>query len=69
MIADLCQENKDLRIQVKDVEDLNKAIPSSRDSRQERKNILKAQARKLKFKSLVSFNKSKAVANTTQPSF
>ena len=49
MIVDLRQKNKKLRIQVKTIEELNKAITSSREFCQEINNVLNAQARKLKF--------------------
>ena len=68
IIDNLRQENKEMRIQVKAVEDLNKAITSSHDSRQERHIVLKTQARKLKFKSLVSSAKLKAIVDAALPS-
>ena len=68
LIVELRQENKDLRLQVKVVEHLNKAINSSHNTRQERCAVLKSQAKNLKFKSFVSSSKSKATAKTTEPS-
>ena len=68
LITEIWQENKDLRLQVKVVEDLNKDINSSHNNRYERRAVLKSQAKKLKFKSPVSSVKSKAAANTAQPS-
>ena len=65
--ASLQQENKDLCLEVKTIEDLNK-INLSHRSQQERCAILKSQAQKLKFKTPASSTKSKVVANTTQPS-
>ena len=68
LTTELRQENKDLHLQVKVIKDLNKAINSSHRSQQERHVVLKSQAKNLKFKSSVSFSKSKAAANATQPS-
>ena len=68
MIIDIRQENKDLCLQVKAVEDLNKAINYLCDSDQERHNILKAQSMKLKSKFTVPSAKSKAATTATQPS-
>ena len=68
IIADLWQDNKELRIQFRIVEDLNNAITSLHDSWQERHAVLKEQAKNLKFKSHVSSAKSKAAANATFPS-
>ena len=68
LIAELWQENKDLHLQLKVVEDLNKAINSSHNTQQERRVVLKSQAKKLKFKSPVSSSKSKLATNMAQPS-
>ena len=68
MIADLRQENKNLHLQFKAVEDLNKDITSSRDSHQERHNVMKVQAKNLKSKFTVPFAKSKVDATAAHPS-
>ena len=68
LIAEIWQENKDFHLQVKSIEDLNKAINSPYNTRQERRVVLKSQAKNFKFKSFVSSSKSKATANATQPS-
>ena len=63
IIASVQEENKDLCLQFKTIEELNKAINVSHRSQQERHAILKSQAQKLKFKTPISSTKSKAVAN------
>ena len=54
--------------QIKTVEELNKAIKYSYNVWHERHALLKAQARRLKFKSPPSSAKSKAAASAASPS-
>ena len=67
LISDLREENKELRLQVKNIEELHKTVSLSQRKQQERHTLLKAWAKKLKFKSPAS-SKSKAATNTTLPS-
>ena len=50
LIADLHEENRELRLQIKNMEDLHKTISLSQRNRQVRHALLKSQAKKLKFK-------------------
>ena len=50
LISDLHEENKELWLQIKNMEDLHKTVSISQSDRQARHSLLKAQARKLKYK-------------------
>ena len=67
MIAELRDENKELRLQVKNIEELHKAVILSQRTQQERRVLLKAQAKRLKFKSPAS-SKLKATIKAALPS-
>ena len=67
IIADLRQENKELHLQVRNIQDLKKDVTSSHESREERHTVLKAQARNLKFKSHVSSAKLNASVDGASP--
>ena len=67
LIAELQDENKELRLQVKNIEKLHKVIILSHRTQQERRTLLKSQAKRLKFKSPAS-SKLKVAANIALPS-
>ena len=66
LISELREENRELQLQIKNMEDLHKTISISQRDRQVRHALLKAQVRKLKYKKSVP-SKSEVAADTTLP--
>ena len=66
LISELREENKELRLQIKNMEDLHKTVSILQRDLQAMHALLKAQARKLKYKKSVS-SKSKAAVNAALP--
>ena len=66
LILELREENKELRLQIKNMEDLHKTVSISQRDGQVRHALLKANARKLKYKQYVP-SKSEASVDTAPP--
>ena len=66
LISELREENRELRLQIKNMEELHKTVSVSQRYQQVMHALLKAQAKKLKFKQSVS-SKSKAVTDAALP--
>ena len=66
LISELREENRELRLQIKNMEDLPKIVSVSHMDWQARRALLKAQAKKFKFKQSVS-SMSKAAADAALP--
>ena len=63
LISELHEENRELRLQIKNMEDIHETISISQRDRQVRHALLKAHARKLKYKK----SKSEVVADAALP--
>ena len=68
LISMLQKENKEFRLQIKNMEDLHKTVSLSQRDRKSRCALLKAQARKLKFKQSTSSKSEEDVDTTSPPS-
>ena len=66
LISELREENRELWLQIKNMEDLHKTISLSQRDRKARHALLKAQERKLKYKQYVP-SKSEVAADTALP--
>ena len=66
LISDLREENKELQLQIKNIEDLHKTVILSQRDQEARCALLKAQVRKLNFKPSAS-SKSERAANIALP--
>ena len=66
LISELCEENRELRLQIKNMEYLPKTVSVSHMDRQARRALLKAQDKKFKFKQSVS-SMLKAAADAALP--
>ena len=67
LISDFLEENKELWLQVKNIEELHRNVILSQRNQQERHTLFKALAKNVKYKSPASSN-SKVVADATIPS-
>ena len=66
LISELREENRELWLQIKNMENLHKTISTSLRDQQARHALLKAQSRKLKYKKSVP-SKSEEAANVALP--
>ena len=66
LISELHEENKELQLQIKNMEDLHNTISISQMDQQARNSLLKAHARKLKYKKYVP-SKLEAAADAALP--
>ena len=66
LISELREENRELRLEIKNMEDLHKTVSISQRDRQARRDILKDEAKKLKFKQSVS-SKLEAAGDAALP--
>ena len=66
LISELREENRELWLQIKNMEDLHKTVSLSQRDQQARCAILKAHARKLKYKQFVP-SKSEAATDAALP--
>ena len=66
LISKIHEENRELELQIKNMEDIDKTVSTSQRDRQVRHALLKAQARKLKYKQSVP-SKSEAATDAALP--
>ena len=66
LISELREENKEMRLQIKNMEDLHKTVSISQRDPKSRHDILKAHARKLKYMQSVP-SKSEVAADAALP--
>ena len=68
LILELREENKELWLQIKNMEDLHKIVSISQRDWQVRHAIMKAHVRKLKYKQYVPSKSEAAIEATLPPS-